>query len=308
MQSGASSSNFFYRQVLSQRVFSRLVLMLVLLGLAGCMPRQLIVRSLADELAQQGTSVEEDLGLAREASAFYLKLSEGLLSEVPGHAGLATAVASGFAQYAYAFVATEAEKAEGTDVKAAAALRKRAAALYRRARNHAMLALETRRPGLRAALAAPAAQLPSLAGDELALAYWACASWGGYIALSKDDPDAVADLPLAQRLLALAYAQQPQYGEGALASLMGSFEAGRPGGSAAAAARYFDEAIALSKGQQAGPFVAKAEALSLSSGDRAEFEALLRQALAASVGQRDLANAIQRQRAQWLLSRLDDLF
>ena len=51
-----------------------MLLMASLLG--ACMPRQLLVNSAADALTAQGQTAEEDMGLAREASAFYLKLSE----------------------------------------------------------------------------------------------------------------------------------------------------------------------------------------------------------------------------------------
>lgn len=293
----------------SARAVAATALLLACLLLVACSPRHLLVRGIADELAGQYQVAEEDSGIAREAAAFYLKLAEGLLREQPGHGALATAVAAGFTQYAYAFVAFEADRVESRDARAARALRDRAAALYRRAQRHALTALEARQPGFAAALAqAERARWPTLDEADVALAYWGAAAWGGAISLSKDDPDTVADLPLAQRLAQLAYERAPQHGNGALASLMGSFEAGRPGGSSAQALRYFDEAIALGKGRQSGPYVAKAEAIALPAGDRAAFEALLRQGIAAAARQRDLPNTLMRERAEWLLSRADELF
>ena len=140
------------------------------------------------------------------------------------------------------------------------------------------------------------------------MAYWAAASWGGFIALSKDDPDVVADLPLAIRLAHLAWDKSPAYGDGALASLMGAYETVRPGGSRQQAIAYFDRAIAVGAGKNAGAFVAKAESISLPAGERAAFEALLRQALVAGTARRDVQNAVMRERAQWLLDSADDLF
>jgi hypothetical protein len=55
-------------------------------------------------LAGQG-QIAEDLGLARNAAAFYLKLSESVQQQTPSHTTLAVAVGSGFTQYAFAFVA-----------------------------------------------------------------------------------------------------------------------------------------------------------------------------------------------------------
>lgn len=287
---------------------ARAILLGATLGMAGCSPQALLVRSAADQLAGQGTAAEEDIGLAREASAFYLKLSESVLARSPGHLPLAEAVAGGFTQYAYAFVGFDAERLETTDAKQAMRLRERAARLYRRAHGHAMAAIEQQRPGFRASLADPTFELAPLAAEQVGLAYWAAAAWGGYIALSKDQPDIVADLPQAVRLARMAWERNPVHGDGALASLMGSFEAARPGGSARQAALYFDQAIAASAGRSAGPFVAKAESLALPAADRREFESLLRKALAISAQRPDLPNEVMRERALWLLDTADDRF
>ena len=289
--------------------FLSLALLTLCCALAACSPRQLIVHGVGDALASQGQAQEEDLELAREASAFYLKLSESLLREAPGQLKLAESVAAGFTQYAYAFVAFEAEKLAAQDAKKAHQLDQRARRLYLRAHRHAMTALEQAQPGFAQALAqSDPKRWPRITQAQAGLAYWAAASWGAYISLSKDDPEVVADLPLAVRLAGLAWQVTPNFGDGALASLMGNFEAARAGGSRQQAERYFDQAIAASAGQSAGPYVAKAETLALPDGDRPAFEALLQQALAASAQRSDLSNQVMQQRAQWLLESADDLF
>jgi predicted anti-sigma-YlaC factor YlaD len=281
----------------------------VLLCLFACSPKYLIVQGIANELAVQSRAPEDDLVLAREASAFYLKLSESLLLEVPENARLSESVATGFTQYAYAFVSFDADRIESRDAKAAQALRERAARLYLRANRHAMAALELAHPGFRKALErAQPADWPQLNSETVGLAYWAAASWGGFISLSKDNPDTVADLPVAVRLAHLAYAKAPDYGDGALASLMGAFEAARVGGSSQQALMYFDQAIALGAKRSAGPLVAKAEGVSLPNGNRPEFDDLLRRALAISAAHTDMQNAVMRERALWLLANADDLF
>jgi predicted anti-sigma-YlaC factor YlaD len=284
-------------------------MVLLVLGLDACSARHLIIQGMANELAAQGQAPEDDLVLAREASAFYLKLSESLLREVPDNLPLSEAVATGFTQYAYAFVAFEADRLDAHDAKAAQILRERAARLYARAQRHAMDALERAQPGFRRALeSGQASDWPQLKIEQVGLAYWAAASWGGLISLSKDKPDTVADLPLAVRLAQLAFAKQPTYGEGALATLMGNFEIARPGGSAAQALRYFDQAIAMGGQRSAGPWLAKAEGVALPSADRAAFEALLRQALVVASAHPGLQNTAARERALWLQTQADDLF
>lgn len=280
-----------------------------MLANTACAIRPYVVDEAATALSSQNQMPEDDLVLAREASAFYLKLSESLLREVPGHLKLASAVSSGFTQYAYAFVSFEADKLEVQDAAAAQKLRERAARLYARAHRHAMAALEASSPGLSKVLVQPdGAKTLSLTQDQVAVAYWAAASWGGLISLSKDNPDVVADLPAAIRLAQLAWRQQPDFAQGALASLMGTFEASRPGGSAQQASVYFEQAMTASAGQSAGIYVAKAENLALPQGDRDQFEALLQRAIEVSALHRNLQNDIMRERALWLLATVDDLF
>ncbi|RZS54547.1 TRAP transporter TatT component family protein [Sphaerotilus mobilis] len=307
-----------------RRALPLLLLCLVTL-LAACSPRHLVVRSLADELATQGAASEDDPQLAREAAAFYLKLSESVLRQTPEHAALAEAVAGGYTQYAYAFVASEAERLDEQDARAAQALRERAARLYLRARRHALATLERRQPGLIATLAAPASGAatlrldPSLAG----LAYWAAAAWGGQISLSKDHPDIVADLPQAIRLANLAWQAAPDHGDGALAVLMAQFESARPGGSRQQTEAYLAHALRVSRHHPAGAWLARAELIAQPAGDRDGYVADLQRALDAArqadaearraapdaiPGGADLANRVLEARARWLLGRVDDLF
>ena len=286
----------------------RILLLALSALLCGCSARLLLVNSVADQLAGQGQAEEDDLVLTRDAAPFYLKLSESVLRETPGHLPLAEAVAAGFTQYAYAFVAFEGEKLQSSDARAAQALNERAARLYARAQRHALTALASRHESLLPALAQGSPAPLRLAPDELGLAYWAAAAWAAHIALSKDQPEVVADLPSAVRLATLAWQVDPSHGQGALASLMGSLEAARPGGDLAQARRYFEQAAATADGRDPGVWVAQAEALALPVGDRPAFEELLRRALATNPQRRDLNSEVMRQRAAWLLATADDRF
>lgn len=281
-----------------------LTLFSFLMLLSACSPSHLLLSRMADELASQGQAQEDDLVLAREASAFYLKLAESVLRQTPGHVALSEAVAGGFTQYSFAFVAFEAERLETQDAKAAQRLRQRAERMYWRAHKHAMATLEQRSPGFAKDLASGALQ--ALDRDQVGLAYWAAASWGGCISLSKDQPDVVADLPLAMRLARLAWEQEPGYGQGALASLMGTFEASRPGGNPIRATYFFDQAEAFGEGRNASVFVARAEVLT--NTNRQAFEHLLHQALDTSSAHPNLGNQLMRERARWLLDTADDRF
>ncbi len=298
--------------MLTLRRRTLLVALLIVSLLTACSPRQLVVGGIADELAAQGQASENDLELAREASAFYLKLSESVLRSDPGHQALAEAVAAGFTQYAYAFVAFEADRVETKDVRSAERLRHRAGMLYHRAREHALAALERETPGFAQALgSSQAADWPRLAPAQVGLAYWAAAAWGGWISLSKDDAEVVADLPQAVRLTQLAWQVDPDWGQGALTGLLATFEAARPGGSQQQALLWFDHSIAQGAGRNVGALVGKAEGYALPAGDRTLFEQLLEQALAVKDepdSPYTLRNEVMRRRAAWLLERAPDLF
>ena len=291
-----------------KRPLSLFALVLALGFLPACSVRQHLLQQAADGLSQSSVE-EEDIGLAREASAFYLKMSEALLRSLPSHLGLAQSVSSGLTQYSYAFLLTEADRVESQNLKQAQALRERAARMFERAKNQGLLALTLNDPALPKSLAAFNSSNPvPLPPQAVGLAYWTAAAWGGQISLSTSSPDVVADLPLAVALAYRAWLANPGYGEGALASLMGNLELARPGGSRSRALQYFDQAIEVSQGQTPGPWLAKAEGWAVDQQDRPAFEAWLHKAIAVSADKRDLSTHIMRERAQWLLTQVDSIF
>ena len=74
------------------------------------------------------------------------------------------------------------------------------------------------------------------------------------------------------------------------------------------AEKYFDQAIAQSQGQSAGPWVAKAESIAMAKNDPKSFERWLKEAIRISDAHRNLENEVMRSRAEWLLDMIDDLF
>ena len=279
------------------------------LALSACSPRQLIIDGIGTEMARQGSVPEDDLELAREASAFYLKLSESILRASPDNHVLAEAVTAGFTQYAYAFVAFEAEQVESRDVRKAQILRERAARLYARAQRHGLAMLERNISTLGDVIRADDLSHQSpLPAKMVGLAYWTAAAWGSWISLSKHDPEIVAQLPQVIQLARLAWQTDPDWGQGALLSLMGNLELSRPSGSRATALLYFERAIEIAGDQSPGPWVAKAESIALAAGDRENFEKLLQRAIAIASHTPTLQNEAMLARARWLLANIDELF
>lgn len=295
------------------------VVLVLLAGVAagGCSVRRMAVNALGDALAggTAGWAADEDVELIRDATPFALKTIESLLAESPEHRGLLLAASSGFTQYAYAFVHSEADFIEEEDLARATAMRRRAVRLYLRARAYGLRGLEATHPGLGGRLLSNPAAAAAVAGrDDAALLYWTAAAWGAAISLAKDDSELAADLPAVEALARRALALDERLGEGAVHDFFIAFEGGRPaaaGGSAERARRHFERAVEISGGLRAAPYVSLAESVCVAEQDRAEFEALLHRALAvdldAAPSQR-LANQVAQRRARWLLARSEELF
>jgi predicted anti-sigma-YlaC factor YlaD len=294
---------------------------LAILGVAvigsGCSVKRMAVNKVGDALAGGGTTFasDDDPELVKAAVPFSLKLMESLLAESPRHEGLLLAACSGFTEYAYAFVQQDADELEDKDLTAAEELRTRARRLYLRARNYGMRGLEVRHKGFGQALRSDAKTAVSAATvKDVPLLYWTALSWAAAIALSKDNPDLIADLPLVEAMMDRALALDESFDHGALHTYFITYEMSRSGGSGDPAARsrqHFERALALSGGQQAGPMVAFAEAVCVQKQDLKQFESLLQQALAINPDTKPecrLANLVMQRRAKWLLSRSDQLF
>ncbi|MBI1839973.1 MAG: hypothetical protein HYR88_03865 [Verrucomicrobia bacterium] len=290
---------------------------LVLAGASGCSARRFAVNRLGDALASGGTSFssDDDPDLIRDAAPFSLKTMEALLAESPRHVGLRTAAASGFTQYAFAFVQSAAEERETTDSTASEQLRQRARRLYLRARDHAFRGLEVRHAGFEHRLRERTAEaLQPLARRDVPLLYWLGASWAAAIAQGKDQPDLIGDLPLVEALMERALSLDESWNNGSLHGFFILYEPLRPGAATLAPAKaqeHFERALALSSRQSAGPYVSLAESICVSAQDRGRFESLLQSALQINPDARPefrLENLIMQRRARWLLSRVDELF
>jgi predicted anti-sigma-YlaC factor YlaD len=293
-----------------------MTLCLVVIG-PGCSVKRLAVSKLGSALAGSGTTFasDDDPELIKAAVPFSLKLMEGLLNEDPRHEELLLAATRGFTQYGYAFVQEDADEIEDKDLTAAEELRGRARRLYLRAHRYGLRGLEARHKGFEKALRAnPKAAVKVTTAKDVPILYWTALSWAAAIALSKDNPDLIAELPLVESMMDRALALNEAFDFGAIHNYFITYEMSRPGGAGDAAARsrqHFERALALSGGQQAGPMVSFAEAVSVQQQDLKQFESLLHQALAINPDLKPewrLSNLVMQRRAKWLLSRSDQLF
>jgi predicted anti-sigma-YlaC factor YlaD len=288
----------------------------VLTFLPACSVKKLAVNKLGDALASGGSTYasDDDPELVRAAVPFGLKTIESLLAESPRHKGLLFAAASGFVQYAFAFVQQDADFTEAQDLARATELRTRTKKLYLRALAYGLRGLEVDFPGFRDRLRAdPKAALAGARKQHVPLLYWTGLAWAGAMSLAKDDSKLTADLDLAEALERRALDLDEGYAKGSIHDFFISYEAGRSsvGGSVEKARRHFDRALLLADGKRAFPYVTFAESASVGAQDRKEFERLLNEALALdpdAYPDGRLSNLVAQRRARWLLARADELF
>jgi len=308
------------RRVTRPSLFPSALLLFVLVAgilCSGCSLRDYALNEFADAAARSGTTFarDDDPDLIKAAAPFSLKLVESLLAENPQHRGLLSAAASGFTQYAFAFVQQDADEVEARDLAVAEALRSRARRLYLRAQRYGLRGLELEHPDFpNALLADPRAAARAATEADLPFLYWTAIAWAAAISLSKDNPELLAQIPAMEALMDRALELDEGYSHGAVHTFFVAYEMSRrgaPGDPAARARRHFERAMVLSEGKNAAPLVALAEAVAVRQQDVKEFDSLLNRALAidpdASPDTR-LLNVVMQRRARWLLSRRAELF
>lgn len=291
-----------------QRTFLFITGICFSLFLSACSVQYHLLQNAGDLLSKESSNAEDDLELLKHASAYHLKISESVLTEIPGHVKLSEAVTRGFTQYAFVFLMDEADRTESDGIQQATLLRARAAKMLLRAKVHGFRTLALNYPQLATYLASNKNMTPpKLSVEDTGLAYWTMTSWAGAISLSKDNPDTVADLPQVMKLAELIWQVNPKYDNGALASMMGALELAKPGAKTETAEKYFDKAIEW-RNDQVAPLVSKAENWAVTTQNKEAFKQLLEMAIATSNKQNHLTNTVMVRRARWLLDSIDNLF
>lgn len=300
------------------RSLTRALALLALLCGSGCgLFRTAAVNDLSEAFiggkAAAVYASDDDPDLVRDALPFSLKTSEILIAQSPGSASLRVAAASGFVQYAAAFLDGEAQMLLTSDLDRARELQRRAGGLYLRGHDHALAGLELAHPGLRGRLRAdPAAALAAVGRPEAPLLFWAGAGLAGAISVSGGNPALTADLPIAAAFARRALELDEAWGDGAIHEFFIVFEGGTSGslgGSEDRAREHFRRAVELTGGRKASPFVALASAVSVPRQDLVEYQGLLERALAVDASAEPrwrLSNTLSQRKARWLLEHAAD--
>jgi hypothetical protein len=257
---------------------------------------------------------DDDPELIRAALPFALKTLEMFVKEDPGNPSLRVAAASGFVQYANAFVEGDATGRSASFEQAQTA-KLRAARLYLRGRDYALDGLELAYPGFKKELRTNAkGAAAKLAKKDAPLAFWAGAGWAAAIPCNPSDMALVGELPYAEAIMRRVLELDENYGAGSVHEFFIRFEGSRSemmGGSPERAKQHFERAVDLSGGLKASPYVAMAETVAVKKQDAAMFKDLLGKALAIDVNAAPdwrLANVLAQDQARRLLARGPELF
>jgi predicted anti-sigma-YlaC factor YlaD len=297
-----------------RRLLQATLVLAVLLTLPACSVRRMGFERMADAVSATSSTFARDTDpeFVRLAAPATLKMVEMLLEDAPRHRGLLMTACSGFTQYAYAFLQAPGEVDHDPDSPDARELRRRAAAMFDRARDYCVRALTDSRKTAAAGATDILADLKTTPADVPAL-YWTAVAYGASLNLAENPLVRLRELVTVRMLLARALELDEDWEQGTLHEAMIAVD-GLPalaGGSPARARAHFDRAVALSGGQSAFAYVTMATSVSLPARNRAEFEKMLKAALAVDVNRRPawrLANIVAQRRARALLARIDQLF
>ncbi|HND11962.1 MAG TPA: TRAP transporter TatT component family protein [Pseudomonadota bacterium] len=292
---------------------------------SGCSIKGYALKATADALSSTGGGygTEDDPDLVKQSAPFGLKTMETLAESLPQHRPIRLALASGFVQYAYAFVNQDADRIADKSIAQAKKEWMRARRLYLRGRNYGLDALELAYPGFRKSLLSgnageAKAALQRVGKDDVPYLYWVGAGWALAISTGKDDPQLFGDFGLVGQLMERALELDESFDEGSIHEFFVSYDSSRSedqGGGPAQAKKHLDIAQKQGGGKKLGSLLSYAEGILLQQQKKAEFVKLLEQIVAADVYSEDptwkknrLANIIAQERSRWLLGKLSDLF
>lgn len=281
---------------------------------AGCSMSELIADNMAGSLGdmQAAFNREESPKQAREAAPALLAMLDGFIVSSPDNVELLLAAAEMNATAAFAFYELEDERW--------------ARATYRKARRYGLAALQDEDAGLARVLEEGGEEdvRRALAGlergdDRIPALFWSAFAWGGLINVSRDDMDAIAELPkvvaVMQRLTEVA----PGFFHGGPHLFLAMYYSSRGravGGDPQKGREHFDEVFLLTRQRALLPHVLFAEnyCVALGADEPARARALftkallyVREAPADIWPEQRLQNEIAKQWAEELLPELDDL-
>jgi hypothetical protein len=277
--------------------------------------RKFVTNMMANAVSSNGPSPLErskDVELVTLAIPAFITFYEGMLQEVPKHKGLLTQLSQAYTSFTYLGVQQSLDRAKETDYRLADHLRARAKWLYLKGNEYGVRGLDASHRGFAAKLTAnPDEAVRVLSKKDLQLIYWTAASLGLAISSGRDDAQMLARIPEVEALLDRGLELDETWREGAFHEFAIVLASAKPGRvDYDVVSRHYQRSLDLSRGKRASIHVTYAEAVSVPRQRSVEFREKLERALMQDPEEPAdlrLMNEIARQRADWLLGRIDDL-
>jgi len=246
---------------------------------------------------------ETDLILAEQALASNIKLLEGMIKGDPENRHLLMLTSQAISGYALGFVEDESPE--------------RAKPLYLRARNYAARVLAQNDFNLseeNILLDEYNQKVKMIEDDDLDALFWAAFCWAGWINLSLDNPQAFIDLPKVEALMKRVLDIDSTYYHGAGLLFFGSVWGTKPrmmGGDPEKAKQYFDKNLKVTNGNFLLSYVYYAKYYAAKTLDEDLFKNYLNKVKEIPddvLPGEQLLNAIAKKKADFLLSKTEDIF
>ena len=283
--------------------------------LSGCSPKTYILNQFDGVFDSIETVylTDDDPQLVKESFPFNLKLIEILLDQSPDDRDMLLTALSSFTMYSYGFVMEDAEKTSEDDYQEGKEVYNRANKLFKRSLQYGLHGMEWKYPEFTNWIEKRDIANPFVI-EDISYLYWLSVTYGGLISSSQGNPIYVVDLPKVGWLLEKSMELDESWNSGALYSAMISFTMSRPDAvknREQLAREYFYKAVQASSGEDCSIFVRFAESVCIKDQNRDEFVKNLNYVLNFNVNNVKnlrLTNTMAQSRANWLMSRIDELF
>ncbi len=289
---------------------------------AGCSINKMVADTTAGLINEGSPALEamSDYDLAGYGIPGAIVQLELFFHISPKNPNLGVNLAKAYIGYGQGWVEHQYEVADDSGrLEEADALRARARNLYLRGRDIAVSMLRARKKGIDEAFRAGEVETEKFLKknykkkSDAAALFWAGAGWGAAIDMSRDQPDLIVDLPIAEALVARAKELDETYYTYGPGMFLGAAEAALPeamGGNPVAGKALFDEALDKSGRKNLMIQFQMARTLAVNTQNKEMFLKLLNEIVEApDLGpETRLPNAIARHRAAFYLKRVDTLF
>lgn len=154
----------------------------------------------------------------------------------------------------------------------------------------------------------------SFTKKDVPILLWTAMAWGSYVNLSRDDPDAIAQIPKIETMVKRSIQLDENYFYGSGNMFLGVLLSARPkmfGGNPEKGKEYFERCIKISGGKYLLPYVFYARYYAVQVQDKELFEKLLNHVIespAHLLKDAELLNIIAKRKAEKFKGMIDELF